>query len=70
MSHPHQYELSLVLLILGIRWNLTVILICISLVSKEVEHFFKCFSAMEDSCIENSLFSYVPHFLIELLCWV
>jgi hypothetical protein len=46
--HLHHYLLSpefLILAILtGVRWNLRVVLICISLMG--VEHFFKCFSAL------------------------
>jgi hypothetical protein len=33
---------------------------------KDVEHFFKCFSALQYSSVENSLFSSVPHFLMGL----
>jgi hypothetical protein len=29
------------------RWNFRVVLICISLMIKEVEHFFRCFSAIQ-----------------------
>ena len=64
--HPHQHLLSpefLILAILtGVRWNLRVVLICISLMIKDVEHFFRCFSAIRYSSVENSLFSSVPHF--------
>ena len=68
--HPRQHLLShefLILAILtGVRWNLRVVLICISLMTKDVEHFFRCFSAIQYFSVENSLFSSVPHFLIGL----
>ena len=48
--HPRQHLLSpefLVLAILtGVRWNLRVVLISISLMIKDAEHFFRCFSAL------------------------
>ena len=64
--HPHQYLLSpefLILAILtGVRWNLRIVLICISLMIKDVEHFFRGFSVIRYSSVENSLFSSEPHF--------
>jgi len=68
--HPRQHLLSpefLILAILtGVRWNLRVVLICISLMIKDAEHFFRCFSAIRYSSSENSLFSSEPHFLMGL----
>jgi hypothetical protein len=68
--HPRQHLLSpefLILAILtGVRWNLGVVLICISLIIKDAEHFFRCFSAIWYSSGENSLCSSEPHFLMGL----
>ena len=48
--------------------NLRDVLICISLIIKYFEHFFKCFLAIQYSSLSKSLFSSVPHFLIGLFC--
>jgi hypothetical protein len=68
--HPHQHLLSPEFLNLAIltcvRWNLRVVLICISLMIKDAEHFFRCFSAIRCFSGENSLFSSEPHFLMGL----
>jgi hypothetical protein len=58
--HSCQRELSLVPLILailtGVRWHPTLVLISIFLMTKDFEHFLKCFSAIWVSCFEDSLF--------------
>ena len=64
--HPQQHvlppEFFILATLIGVRWNLGVILICISLMTKDFEHFFKCFWAIGGFSIENYLFSSVPHF--------
>jgi hypothetical protein len=49
--YPCQHLLSPEFLILAIltavRWNLKVPMICISLMIKDAEHFFRCFSAIQ-----------------------
>ena len=52
--YPHQYVLSLKVLILAIvKWNLRAILIFSSLMTQEVEHFFKCFSVIQEGPFIN-----------------
>jgi len=55
-------EFLILAILTGVRWNLRVVLICISLMTKDVEHFFRCFSAIRYSSVENSLFTSVSHF--------
>jgi uncharacterized membrane protein len=61
-SHPRQHLLSpefLILAILtGVRWNLRVVLICISLMIRMLS-IFRCVLAIWYSSVENSLFSSV-----------
>jgi hypothetical protein len=72
LRSPHlcQHLLSPLFLILAIltnvRYNIRVVLICISLMIKDIEHFFRCFSAIQYSSGKNSLFSPEPHFLMGL----
>jgi hypothetical protein len=68
--HPCQHllppEFLILAILTGMRWDLRVVLICISLMIKDVEHFFRGFSARWYSSVENSFFSSVPHFLMGL----
>jgi hypothetical protein len=64
--HPCQYVLSFEFLIsailIGVIWNLRVILICFSLMTKDIEHLFKCFLAIQDSSVVKPLFRSVSQF--------
>jgi hypothetical protein len=46
------------------RWNLSVVLICISFVASDGEHFLICFLAIWISSLEKVLFSSIAHFFI------
>jgi hypothetical protein len=69
--HPGQHLVVflMVAILTGVRWNLSVVLICIFFMARDGEPFFMCFLTIWISSFEKVLFSLVAHFFIGSLIW-
>jgi type IV secretory pathway TrbL component len=60
----------MIAILTGVRWNLSVVLICNSFLARDGEHFFMCFLAIWTSSGEKVLFSSVAYIFIGSLIFV